>query len=119
VITNIEIGTNYLVVGATGSGPFEYSLDGVLWQSVPRFDNLIPGEEYTVFVRANGCNPVSKNVTIIFVPNFISPNNDGYNDTWSLRGLDFFQQCSVKIFDRFGKIFVDSEPQDGNVIWNG
>jgi len=119
VITNVVIGSNYLIVEATGHGPFEYSLDGVLWQSVPRFDNLIPGEEYTVFVRENGCSPVAKNVVILFVPNFISPNNDGYNDTWSLRGLELFQQCNVKIFDRYGKIFVDSEPQDGNVIWNG
>lgn len=30
-----------------------------------------------------------------------------------------FQQCNVKIFDRYGKIFVDSEPQDENIIWNG
>jgi len=119
VITNIIIGADYFIVEATGHGPFEYSLDGILWQSAPRFDNLIPGEEYTVYVRENGCSPVAKDVVIIFVPNFISPNNDGYNDTWSLRGLELFQQCNVKIFDRYGKIFVDSEPQDENVIWNG
>ncbi len=119
VITNIIIGSDYLIVEATGHGPLEFSLDGILWQSVPRFDHLIPGEEYTVYARENGCLPVSKNAVIISVPNFISPNNDGYNDTWSLRGLELFQQCNVKIFDRYGKIFVDSEPQDGNVIWNG
>lgn len=119
VITQILIGDNYLIVEAAGSGGLlEYSLNGVFWQDSPRFDNLIPGEEYTVYVRESGCDPVSRKAVILMIPNFISPNGDGYNDTWTVRGLQNLEQCNVKIFDRYGKIFVDSTPQDW-VVWSG
>lgn len=119
VITNIIIGEDYLIIEAEGGGGLlEYSLNGVFWQDSPRFDNLIKDKEYTVYVREDGCDPVTDKAFIIFIPNFISPNGDGYNDTWSIRGLEYLQESNVKIFDRYGKIFVDSKPQD-LVVWNG
>jgi gliding motility-associated-like protein len=121
VITQIVIGDNYIIVETSGNGTsLEFSLDGVFWQSNPRFDNLIPGEDYTVYVRESGCEPVYKQVTLPFIANFISPNGDGINDTWMVRGFPTSFDCSVKIFDRYGKIFVDSKPQTINVFtWDG
>src|SRR5690606_11826946 len=120
-ITNILIGDTYIIVETSGNGTaLEFSLDGVFWQSNPRFDNLTPGEEYTVYVRESGCEPITKTVSILYITNFISPNGDGKNDTWSIRGFNNSEECSVKIFDRYGKIFVDSGFQiftDYN--WNG
>lgn len=121
VITGFEIGDTYIVVSVAGNGTgLEFSLDGVFWQSNPRFDNLSPGVEYTLHVRERGCEPVSAKATILSIPNFISPNNDGKNDNWTIRGLNNSMECSVKIFDRYGKIFVDSGIQimDG-FSWNG
>lgn len=121
VILNIQIGDTYIIVETSGnSTALEFSLDGVFWQTNPRFDNLIPGEEYTVFVRESGCDPVSKTFSILFISNFISPNGDGKNDTWIIRGLNNSAECSVKIFDRYGKIFVDSGFQiSDNFNWDG
>lgn len=121
VITNIVYGANYFIVETSGNGSsLEFSLDGVFWQSNPRFDNLVPGEEYTLYVRERGCEPITKNVSLPFIPNFISPNNDGINDVWTIRGFATSFDCSVKIFDRYGKIFVDSKPQTLNAyFWNG
>ncbi len=121
VITGFEIGADYIIVQVAGNGTeLEFSLDGVFWQSSPRFNNLIPGQEYTVYVRESGCSPVTKNVSILFIPNFISPNDDGKNDTWAIRGLNNSQETSVKIFDRYGKIFVDSGFQIfTDFSWNG
>lgn len=121
VITQILMGDNYIIVETSGNGnSLEFSLDGVFWQSNPRFDNLVPGTDYTVYVRERGCEPVSKQVTIPYIPNFISPNGDGINDTWTVRGFHTSFDCSVKIFDRYGKIFVDSKPQTLNAFtWDG
>lgn len=96
----------------------EYSLDGIFWQSSPYFPNLTPGETYTIYVREAGCAISSKNVTILFVPNFISPNNDGINDFWEIRGIAATPEATIKIFDRFGKIFVNTN-FTGDYKWDG
>lgn len=121
IITGIEIGPNYVIVSGSsgdGGGSLEYSLDGILWQNSPQFNNLIPGEVYTIYVREDGCMKDSYEVVILNVPNFISPNNDGKNDTWEIRGIEATQGATIKIFDRFGKIFVDRS-FSGNYQWDG
>ncbi len=121
VITGIEIGPDYFIVSASsgdGGGNLEYSLDGVLWQSSPQFSNLIPGEIYTVYVREDGCMKDSYDVAILSITNFVSPNGDGKNDTWEIRGIQATPQATIKIFDRYGKIFVDTN-FEGNYLWDG
>lgn len=120
IITGIDASGNSITVNASnnGEGPMEYSLDGVFWQSSPMFSNLIPGETYTIYVRSSGCMIEKHTVTLIFVPNFISPNNDGINDTWTIRGIETSANATIKIFDRYGKIFVDRK-FDGNYTWDG
>lgn len=120
VITGIEMGNNFVIVSAANNseGPLEYSLDGVLWQSTPQFNNLIPGETYTIWVRSRGCMIEKYDLTLLSVPNLISPNNDGKNDTWTIRGIEATPGATIKIFDRYGKIFVDTN-FEGNYEWNG
>lgn len=120
VISGLDMGDNYVIVSASnnGEGPLEYSLDGVLWQNSPQFSNLIPGETYTIWVRSSGCMIQKYEVTLLSVPNFISPNGDGKNDTWTIRGINATPGATVKIFDRYGKIFVDTN-FEGNYEWDG
>lgn len=120
VITQIEISGNDLIIGATndGEGPLEYSLDGIFWQSANQFPNLIPGEVYTVWVRSFGCMTAKTEIAILAVPNFISPNGDGVNDTWMIRGIQAYKGATIKIFDRFGKVFVDRKLEAG-YEWDG
>lgn len=120
VITLVETGTDYFIIHAqSGSGSLlEYSLNGVIWQSSPRFDNLVKGETYTVYVRENGCMVTSYKVVILDVSNFVSPNGDGYNDFWEIRGIEVTPNATIQIFDRYGKIFVDTN-FDGNYVWDG
>lgn len=120
VITSIESGDDYLIVYAEsgGGGTLEYSLNGVIWQDNPRFDNLIKGEIYTVYVRENGCMVSSHQAVVLDITNFISPNGDGYNDTWEVRGIQVTPDATIRIFDRYGKIFIDTN-FDGNFVWDG
>lgn len=45
---------------------------------------------------------------MIGYPKFFTPNNDGQNDTWNVLGVNenFYQQATVYIFDRFGKLIT-------------
>ncbi|GAB1308476.1 hypothetical protein KH5_11590 [Urechidicola sp. KH5] len=112
-----------LVSGTSfGIGAFEYSLDGVDYQSEPEFENVAPGN-YILRVRdANGCGPdEARAISIIGAPNFFTPNNDSYNDTWNvinLRSASLVNPSDgVQIFDRFGKLLAVILPESNG--WDG
>ncbi|CAM1372347.1 T9SS type B sorting domain-containing protein [Tenacibaculum xiamenense] len=95
-----------------GVGNYEFSLeyeDGTqtLFQMLPEFRNLKAGK-YTLVVRdANGCQPNAElDFNILRFPKFFTPNDDGENDTWVIKGLDqnLFKQGEIVVFNRFGKI---------------
>ena len=89
-----------------GTPPYKYSLNGVDWQSSNVFEPLKEGN-YTVYViSADNCTPVTKDFFVNLIPNFISPNNDGYNDSWRAQFLGY-KNAIVQIFDRYGAIIKD------------
>jgi len=53
----------------------------------------------------------------VFPPNVITPNGDGLNDVFEVRGLDLFDQSSIEIFDRWGNVVYSSENYDNS--WDG
>ena len=112
-----------------GIGNYEFSLlDEQLstfmdFQDSPFFDNL-EGGVYTVLIRdKNGCGVLSREISLITFPKFFTPNNDGINDTWNIKGYsrNLFQNGRVEIFNRFGKrvsfFNVDNDGWDG--LYNG
>jgi gliding motility-associated-like protein len=66
---------------------------------------------YTLTVTdIRGCTSSSQVQVIvsppIVVPNAFTPNGDGVNDQWDIKGLTAYQQATVDVFDRNGqKIF--------------
>ncbi|MCS3802069.1 PKD domain-containing protein [Niastella sp. OAS944] len=51
------------------------------------------------------------------VPNAFTPNNDGKNDTWKIPYLEMFENCSVRVYNRWGELVFNSngyfQPWDG------
>jgi gliding motility-associated-like protein len=39
----------------------------------------------------------------IEIPNFFTPDGDGFRDTWVIRNAEGFPDIYVKIFDRYGR----------------
>jgi gliding motility-associated-like protein len=102
---NINTGLNY-----------EYSLDGNSYQKNNKFYNL-RGGDYTVFAREmNGCGLLEEKISILDHPKFFTPNGDGYNDTWQLKGTTN-KRYSINIYDRFGKLL--KELTKNNFSWDG
>lgn len=97
-------------------GEYEYSLDNLNYQDSNIFTGLEAGE-YTVYVRdKNGCGITQKIVYILNYPKFFTPNNDGFNDTWSIEYSETEPNMIVKIFDRYGKFLKFLTP---NTSWDG
>ncbi|MFB6257764.1 MAG: gliding motility-associated C-terminal domain-containing protein, partial [Flavobacteriales bacterium] len=71
----------------------------------------------------NICDTALVNITIeegipeLFIPNGISADGDGYNDTWKIRGLEAYPQNSVKIFNRWGDEVYRADPYEND--WKG
>jgi gliding motility-associated-like protein len=74
----------------------------------------------------NGCKLVSDirivvlrtpcNKEGVYIPNAFSPNNDGKNDVWYVRGNDV-KSITIAVFDRWGqKVFESSDINKG---WDG
>jgi gliding motility-associated-like protein len=49
-------------------------------------------------------------------PKFFTPNNDGYNDTWTMDFAYLAPNTGIKIFDRYGKFIKELY---NNGVWNG
>jgi gliding motility-associated-like protein len=108
-----------------GIGDYEYALaddNGNIianYQDDPLFENL-EGGFYTVLVRdKNGCGTASLDVPVVEFPRFFTPNNDGVNDTWAIKGANsiFFPESEVNIFNRFGKVVA--QIRIDNPGWDG
>ena len=50
---------------------------------------------------------------------FFSPNGDGDNDRWIIKNIDTYQNATVRIFDRFGKMILETNAQDFEYGWDG
>jgi gliding motility-associated-like protein len=94
------------------------------FQDKPLFENL-EGAIYTIIVNdKNGCVPdATLEVSVLQFPKFFTPNGDGRNDTYIIKGANktFYPNSSINIFNRYGKLVaqipIDSEGWDGT--YNG
>jgi len=121
-ITNIEtidwtVNTNVISIFVEGSGDYEYSLDGFIYQDSNVFSNL-SADEYTVYVRdKNGCGVTTDEIYLLFYPRFFTPNNDTVNDYWQIYNADREPNNKLFIYDRYGKLLTQIRPTD--VGWDG
>lgn len=118
IIQEVQIQGHDATIFATGNGPFQYSLDGINWTNNPRMNNLDFGE-HTAYVRGeNVCGITELSFAIFSFSNVITPNNDGYNDYWYVKGLESYPGSVVQIYNRYGKLLLDQEIQ-GEFRWDG
>ncbi|WP_167409410.1 T9SS type B sorting domain-containing protein [Chryseobacterium lathyri] len=119
VITSLEINGSTVTVGVSGGvPPYEYSLDGVSWQSSNVFNN-VPRGAHKVFVRDSKlCGEVEKAFAIINLINTITPNSDGHNDVIDYSALMSNTNLEFRIFDRYGAEIFRGSPSN-RYTWDG
>ncbi len=97
-IQNIEIvdltDDNSVLVNVTGTGDYVYSIDAEFgpFQTSNLFENLTYGFHIVYIKDLNGCGTTKKIISVLGVPKYFTPNGDGVNDTWNIRGIskDFY-----------------------------
>lgn len=101
------------VVG--GKGPFLYQINNDGFQTSNTFSNLTAGIYEIEVTDAISCSTKKTIVTLIHFPKYFTPNNDGYNDTWTIDNLD--EKATIRVFDRYGKFMVELNAKNQN--WDG
>ncbi|WP_394759500.1 T9SS type B sorting domain-containing protein, partial [Flavobacterium sp.] len=112
---------NSITVYVTGAGDYVYALDDIngLYQEDNVFANVSAGI-HTVYIKdLNGCGVVPKEVAVLGIPDYFTPNGDGYNDYWNIKGANSSLNAKtiIYIFDRFGKLIKQITPTSQG--WNG
>lgn len=120
IITSIEIDGNTVTVYPTGGiPPYEYSYNnGLTWHDYFILTDVESGIHDMLVRSKYGCVSDAKTFGVLGIPNVITPNGDGYNDYWEIRALEAYPDTWIKIFDRYGKMFMDREIGE-NFRWDG
>lgn len=105
-----------LIIIPLVEGEFEYSINGNNFQDSNEFE--VPGGVYNVYMKDKaGCNTISQDFPHLVFPKFITPNGDGYNDVFRVKGLEFFNKSRISIYDQYGKLLKSGNGQ--NFSWDG
>ncbi len=87
--------------------------------------NISDGIYSVVVTDKNGC-AASLDISVgvigtgacIEVQEIITPNNDGFNDTWKIKNIDLFPNAEVFVFNRWGKLVFNTKNISANP-WDG
>ena len=132
VISIIDISDNNSLTindSGLGLGDYEYALEdasstlldeGFFNYQDDLVFNHLKGGLYKLYVRdKNGCGTTFLEISIIGYPKFFTPNGDGNNDFWQIRGVSsqFQPNSNIYIFDRYGKLLKQLNPLGNG--WDG
>lgn len=105
----VEDELNTITVIVTGAGQYEYAIDDINgpYQESNFFNNVGMGI-HEIYIRdVNGCGIVGPIVVpVLGIPQYFTPNGDGFNDYWNVKGVSaqFNFRSIIYIFDRYGKL---------------
>jgi gliding motility-associated-like protein len=124
-IENIDIvdlsTNNSVTITTSGKGNYEFSLDNEFgpFQKSNFFDQVSAGIHDVYIIDTKGCGTVKKTIAVVGVPKFFTPNQDGFNDFWNIKGIDttFNSKSIIYIFDRYGKLLKQMLPS--SLGWDG
>ena len=100
-------------IGAVNFGTYEWTTtNGEFKSNSSSFtDQPEKSAWYNLFVTNGVCKGYcSIYITLGVLPvDAISPNGDGYNDTWYIQDLDRYPDAIVKVFNRWGQLLLESD----------
>ena len=113
---------------ATGGDFYNWLPDTALSCNICAATDASPSQTTTYVVEVenmDGCKDtasvlvdVRENINnVIFIPNVLTPNNDGYNDTWYIKNLYLFPSNDVTIVSRWGDVVYKSSNYQND--WEG
>lgn len=119
-----RISNNTLIIeyGSYNVNDYLFSIDdGLTWNSGSTYQNLSLGSYNLLIKEANGnnCLVYKSKFENNILTNFLSPNNDGKNDVWIIKGFETYEWIDIQIYNRKGKQIVNKQITNSNEIWDG
>jgi gliding motility-associated-like protein len=116
---------NTVTVKASPTGgvatTYLYSIDQLdgPWQDSAFFENVTPGLHTVYVYEPNGCGVVKKQISVLSIPKYFTPNGDNSHDYWQVKGINaaMYNASKIYIFDRYGKLVADVDPNGPG--WDG
>lgn len=109
--------------GYTGSGKVSMGLDGK-FNYIPDRDFIgMEKVTYVIYNKYTGTTETGhvyiqvKDKDRFFIPNIITPNGDGLNDTWKLDFLAEYPEHRLTIYNRYGKVVFRADHYSND--WDG
>jgi gliding motility-associated-like protein len=101
----------------SGEGKIEVSTD-----AKTKITALAPGENIFRWTVHNGvCSDKSDDITVyvrpLNIPNAFSPNGDGYNDSFVIPNIEYYDNVKFRVFNRWGGEVFSSDSYRNN--WKG
>jgi len=112
-----------ITVTVEGYGDYWFQLDnGPIVDNGGIFTNVSGGLHTVSVYDRKTENPscgfiVVDDIRIIDYPKVVTPNQDGFNDTWNINAFSNQPSAQIDIFDRYGKILASIKPSRGG--WDG
>lgn len=112
---------NNITITISGIGNYLYQLDDEEPQDSNVFENVGIGYHTVTIIDLNGCAEIAKEVLVLDFPKFMTPNDDGYFDTWHVIGVETLPGTIIYIFDRYGKQihYLTSSSRGWDGTYNG
>ena len=84
-------------------------------------DNPTESGWYFINVEENECLGSDSIYVIVGVIPFdaITPNQDGWNDTWQIVGIEKYSTATVKVYNRWGALVFETSGGIGYEPWDG
>ena len=110
---------NSIKINITGIGNYEYSIDSSPFEASNLFEYVTAGIHDLYIKDKNGCGTITKPIAVIGISKFFTPNGDGFNDYWNVKGVNsnFNSKSLIYIFDRYGKLLKQILPSSQG--WDG
>lgn len=120
---DMRLGNDTLITAGTSItlAP-DSSYSSYLWSNgstAPSIDVSEAGTYTLTVTNQYGCVATDDIEVIvdIGIPNFFTPNGDGYNDTWDIPFLNVEPEAEITVFDRFGNLLTRYKTGEGD--WDG
>lgn len=91
--------------------------------SLTPFVQPVETTTYSLTATQNGCT-LQDQVTIVvqdslLIPTTFSPNGDGVNDAFEIKGIEQYPNCFLSIYTRWGQEVFQSTGYSQEKFWNG
>ncbi len=120
---NIELwgGHDGSIDATINGGSPDYIYEWSTGSSDEDIDNLLAGTYTLLVTDFNGCIAV-ESLTLtqpepLEMPSAMSPNNDGKNDYYFIKGLESFSTAKITVINRWGNVVYEQDNYDNT--WSG